>query len=177
MPFMPEGPLRAAGAHDPTDRAAASIRTRSGEAAGTYRKDRLVLSMPLLISSIQAATACSRVRSLGAKSGRPLDSSARGIDDPSPPARLYLFNVVINHPMLHGLERINLVTVFNMKVANPETQLPCFGSGTGRRFDDYISANFAEHPCLQDIRERPNDRQNHDRTEVASAIGSRQKRG
>jgi hypothetical protein len=38
------------------------------------------------------------------------------MDNPSPPARLYLFNVVINHPMLHGLER-NIVTVFNMKVA------------------------------------------------------------
>ena len=52
-----------------------------------------------------------------AKLWRPLDSSARGMDDPPPPARLDLFNIVINRPMLHGLERINLVTVFNVKVA------------------------------------------------------------
>jgi hypothetical protein len=67
-----------------------------------------------------------------AKFGRPLDSSVRGIDDPPPPARLDLFNVVINRPMLHGLERINVVTVFkNGNRLIPETQLPCFGSGTG----------------------------------------------
>jgi hypothetical protein len=61
-----------------------------------------------------------------------LDSSARGIDDPPPPARLDLFNVVINRPMLHGVERINAVTVFRMEVAKSKTQLPCFGSETGR---------------------------------------------
>jgi hypothetical protein len=65
-----------------------------------------------------------------AKFGRPLDSSARGIDDPPPAARLDLFNVVINRPMLHGLERINAVTVFKMEVAKSKTQLPCLGSGT-----------------------------------------------
>jgi hypothetical protein len=52
-----------------------------------------------------------------AKFGRPSDSSARGIDDPPPAARLDLFNVVINRPMLHGVERINVVTVFKIEVA------------------------------------------------------------
>jgi hypothetical protein len=52
-----------------------------------------------------------------AKFWRPLDSSARGIDDPPPPARLDLFNIVINRPMLHGLARINVVTVFKIEVA------------------------------------------------------------
>src|ERR1700682_3834988 len=37
-----------------------------------------------------------------AKFYRTLDSSTRGINDPAPPARLDLFNVVINRPMLHG---------------------------------------------------------------------------
>jgi hypothetical protein len=52
-----------------------------------------------------------------AKFWRPLDGSARGIDDPPPPAGLDLFNIVINRPMLHGLGRINVVTVFKMEVA------------------------------------------------------------
>jgi hypothetical protein len=42
---------------------------------------------------------------------------ARGINDPPPPARLDLFNIVINRPMLHVLRRINVVTVFKMEVA------------------------------------------------------------
>jgi hypothetical protein len=52
-----------------------------------------------------------------AKFWRPLDSSARWIDNPPPPARLDLFNIVINRPMLHGLGRINAVSVFKIEVA------------------------------------------------------------
>jgi hypothetical protein len=52
-----------------------------------------------------------------AKFWRPLDSSAWGIDEPPPPARLDLFNTVIYRPMLHGPGRINAVSVFKIEVA------------------------------------------------------------
>jgi len=48
---------------------------------------------------------------------RPLDSSARGTNDPPPPARLDLFNTAISRPMLYGLGRINAVSVFKIEVA------------------------------------------------------------
>ena len=64
-----------------------------------------------------------------AKFWRPLDSSARWIDNPPPPARLDLFNIVINRPMLHGVVPINVVTVFKMKSPNSGNAIALFWFG------------------------------------------------
>jgi len=62
---------------------------------------RLVRSMPLLISSIQAATAFSRVR----KCGGPWTVRPFRVNVPAPKPRLHLLHVVIDGSVLHQSER------------------------------------------------------------------------